>query len=93
MIRKPSSASNTNAKTTNIAGKVVAISEPNQQLVTELITQINIQKFQKCKVYASFMDIIWGANICCYHLKFSLFSFQNKHVIFHYIKPNYCKIT
>ena len=46
--KEPSSTSNTNAKTTNIDGKGVAISEPNQQLVTELITQVNIQKIPKC---------------------------------------------
>ena len=74
--KKPSFAANTNARTANIADKGVAISEPNQKLVNELITQIKIQKFQKCKVYASFMDIILGAHIF-YHLKFCLFSFQN----------------
>lgn len=60
--KKPSFAANTNARTANIAAKGVAISE--------------YQKFQKCKVYASFMDIILDAHIF-YHLKFCLFSFQN----------------
>ena len=40
--KKPSSAANTNARTANIADKGVPISEPNQKLLNELITQIKI---------------------------------------------------
>ena len=45
--KKPSSAANTNARTANIADKGVPISEPNQKLLNELITQINSRKFSK----------------------------------------------
>lgn len=57
---KSDSASNTTAKTVTVAGKGVALSETFQQLANELLKTI-IQKFQKCKVYSSFMNIIWGA--------------------------------
>lgn len=57
---KSDSAANTTAKTVTVAGKGVALSETFQQLANELLKTI-IQKFQKCKVHSSFMNIIWGA--------------------------------
>ena len=36
--------------------------EPNYQLATELVRQI-IRKFKRGKVYSSFIDNIWGADL------------------------------
>ena len=36
--------------------------EPNYQLATELVRQI-IRKFKRRKVYSSFIDNIWGADL------------------------------
>ena len=44
------------------SGSGVATTEPNYQLTNELHRQIT-RKFKKIKVYSSFRDNIWGADI------------------------------
>ena len=50
-----------------VSGAVKSQNMSNQQLAEEL-QKTRIRKFEKCKVYSSFKDNIWAANLADMHL-------------------------